>query len=93
LPEVLNELPASCLAEELETPGSGQIKAFISIAGNPALSAPNSIRLQHALEKTEFMVSIDCYLNETTRHAHVLLPIPTPLERSHYDRSFFQSGF
>lgn len=91
LPEVLNELPASCLAEELETPGSGQIKAFISIAGNPALSAPNSSRIQHALEKTEFMVSIDCYLNETTRHAHVLLPIPTPLERSHYDLIF--SGF
>ncbi|WP_413299606.1 molybdopterin oxidoreductase family protein [Bacillus sp. 1P10SD] len=89
LPEVLGELPVSCLAEEIENQGPGQIKALISIAGNPALSAPNSQRLQDALEKVEFMVSLDCYLNETTRHAHVLLPVPSPLERSHYDITFY----
>lgn len=89
IPEVLGELPVSCLAEEIETPGQGQIKALITLAGNPALSAPNSERLQSALEKVEFMVSVDCYLNETSRHAHVLLPVPSPLERSHYDITFY----
>jgi anaerobic selenocysteine-containing dehydrogenase len=89
LPEVLGELPVSCLAEEIEQPGSGQIKAFISIAGNPALSAPNSQRLQDALGKVEFMVSLDCFLNETTRYADVVLPAPSPLERSHYDITFY----
>ena len=88
-PEVLGEIPVSCLAEEIETPGPGQIKAFISIAGNPALSAPNSQQLQAALEKVDFMVSIDCYLNETSRNANVLLPAPSPLERSHYDITFY----
>lgn len=89
VPEVLGEIPAACLAEEIETEGPGQIKALISIAGNPALSSPNSGRLQAALEKLEFMVSIDCYVNETSRHAHVILPIPSPLERSHYDITFY----
>lgn len=89
IPEVLGEIPVSCLAEEIETHGPGQIKAFISIAGNPALSAPNSHYLQAALEKVDFMVSIDCYLNETSRNANVLLPVPSPLERSHYDITFY----
>ncbi|WP_209121353.1 molybdopterin-dependent oxidoreductase [Alkalihalobacillus sp. BA299] len=89
LPEVLGELPVSSLAEEIENPGPGQVKAFISIAGNPALSAPNSQRLNDALEKVDFMVSIDCYLNETTRNAHVILPVPSPLEKSHYDITFY----
>ncbi|NRD77874.1 molybdopterin-dependent oxidoreductase [Bacillus sp. BRMEA1] len=89
LPEVLGELPASCLAEEIDTEGSGQIRALISIAGNPALSTPNSGRLQAALNKLDFMVSVDCYLNETSRHAHVILPVPSPLERSHYDITFY----
>ncbi|MGJ7912486.1 molybdopterin-dependent oxidoreductase [Neobacillus sp. LXY-1] len=88
-PEVLGELPVSCLAEEIEEPGPGQIKAFISVAGNPALSVPNSSKLQDALDQVEFMVSVDSYLNETTRHAHVLLPVPSPLERSHYDIAFY----
>lgn len=89
LPEVLGELPVSSLAEELDTPGSGQLKALVTIAGNPALSAPNSGRLQNALENVEFMVSVDCYLNETTRFANVLLPAPSPLERAHYDLAFY----
>ncbi|WHY65272.1 molybdopterin oxidoreductase family protein [Neobacillus sp. SuZ13] len=89
IPEVLGEIPVSCLAEEIETPGPGQIKAFVSIAGNPALSAPNSQQLQSALEKVDFMVSLDCYLNETSRNANVLLPVPSPLERSHYDITFY----
>lgn len=89
MPEVLGELPVSCLAEEIETEGPGQIKGFICMAGNPALSAPNSRRLQEALEKVDFMVSIDCYLNETSRLANVLLPVPSPLEHSHYDIAFY----
>lgn len=89
MPEVLGELPVSCLAEEMETEGNGQIKGFICVAGNPALSAPNSKRLQAALEKVDFMVSVDCYMNETSRLANVLLPVPSPLEHSHYDIAFY----
>jgi anaerobic selenocysteine-containing dehydrogenase len=89
LPEVLGELPVSCLAEEIETDGPAQIKALITLAGNPALSAPNSNRLQSALGNLEFMVSVDCYLNETTKYANVLLPTPSPLEKSHYDFAFY----
>ncbi|MDN3018747.1 molybdopterin oxidoreductase family protein [Paenibacillus sp. BSR1-1] len=89
MPEVLGELPVSCLAEEMETEGPGQIKGFICMAGNPALSAPNSKRLQAALERVDFMVSVDCYMNETSRLANVLLPVPSPLEHSHYDIAFY----
>ncbi|MED1602682.1 molybdopterin-dependent oxidoreductase [Alkalihalophilus marmarensis] len=89
-PEVLGELPISCLAEEIETPGEGQIKGLLTVAGNPVLSAPNGERIEQALSSLEFMVSVDCYLNETTRHANVLLPAPSALERSHYDLSFYQ---
>ncbi|MCL6573132.1 MAG: molybdopterin-dependent oxidoreductase [Bacillus sp. (in: Bacteria)] len=88
LPEVLGELPVAAMADEIEK--SGQIKAFITVGGNPILSTPNGKRLEKAFEKLEFIVSVDCYLNETTRHANVLLPIPSPLERSHYDLSFYQ---
>jgi anaerobic selenocysteine-containing dehydrogenase len=90
LPQVMGEFPTATLADEILTPGAGQIRALITIAGNPALSAPNGDRLAHALAQLDFMVSIDCYLNETTRHAHVILPPPTPLERSHYDLAFSQ---
>lgn len=89
-PEILGELPTACLAEEIETPGDGQIHALITVAGNPALSAPNGDRLAAALAGLEAMVSVDAYLNETTRHAHVILPPPSPLERSHYDLAFYQ---
>jgi anaerobic selenocysteine-containing dehydrogenase len=90
LPEIYGELPASCLAEEIDTPGQGQVKALITLAGNPALSTPNSDRLQRALSTLQFMISIDIYLNETTRYAHVILPPPPVLARSHYDLAFYQ---
>ncbi len=85
LPEFSGEIPVVALAEEIETPGAGQIRALITCAGNPVLSTPNGARLDRALAGLDFMVSIDIYLNETTRHAHVILPPTSPLERSHYD--------
>jgi anaerobic selenocysteine-containing dehydrogenase len=90
LPQVFGELPTAALAEEITTPGDGQVRALITIAGNPALSAPNGPQLQAAFDQLDFMVSIDCYLNETTRHADVILPPPSPLARSHYDLAFYQ---
>lgn len=84
-PEVLSEVPAAALAEEIDTPGDGQIKALITIAGNPVLSAPDGDRLDRALDGVGFMVSIDPYLNETTRHADVILPPPPPAQTAHYD--------
>jgi anaerobic selenocysteine-containing dehydrogenase len=88
LPEVRGELPVATLADEIETPGAGQIRALVTVAGNPVLSTPNGARLDRALERLEFMVSVDPYRNETTRHAHVVLPPPGPLERPHYDLAF-----
>ncbi|MEU8800672.1 molybdopterin oxidoreductase family protein [Spirillospora sp. NPDC048819] len=85
LPEVNGELPIATLVDEIETPGEGQVKALITIGGNPALSAPNAARLDRALAGLEFMVSVDPYLNETTRHAHVVLPPPRPAQTPHYD--------
>jgi anaerobic selenocysteine-containing dehydrogenase len=85
LPEVYGELPCACLAEEIETPGAGQVRALITIAGNPVLSTPNGARLERALERLDFMVSLDIYVNETTRHADVILPGLSPLEQSHCD--------
>ena len=90
LAEAYGELPVACLAEEIDTPGDGQVRALITIAGNPALSTPNSDRLAAALDSLEFMVSLDVYVNETTRHADVILPGPSPLQRSHYDLAFYQ---
>jgi anaerobic selenocysteine-containing dehydrogenase len=84
-PEVLGQFPLSCLAEEIATPGEGQIKALFTIAGNPVLSAPDAARLDAALPALECMVSVDNYLNETTRHAHVILPGLSPFEQPHYD--------
>ncbi|MFF4236229.1 molybdopterin oxidoreductase family protein [Actinomadura geliboluensis] len=85
LPEVNGELPVATLADELETPGEGQVRALVTIGGNPALSSPNAARLDRALAGLEFMVSVDPYLNETTRHAHVVLPPPRPAQTPHYD--------
>ena len=84
-PEALSELPVAALAEEIETPGDGQIKAMITIAGNPVLSAPDGDRLDRALAGVGFMVSVDPYLNETTRHADVILPPPPPSQSPHFD--------
>ncbi|MBL8949272.1 MAG: molybdopterin-dependent oxidoreductase [Myxococcaceae bacterium] len=88
LPEFGSELPAAVLAEEISTDGPGQIRALITNAGNPVLSTPNGAALERALPKLDFMVSVDFYLNETTRHAHVLLPPTFALEREHYDIAF-----
>jgi anaerobic selenocysteine-containing dehydrogenase len=88
--QVYGELPTVCLAEEITTPGEGQVRALITVAGNPALSAPNGDRLCEALSQLEFMVSVDIYLNETTRYADLILPPPAALERSHYDVALYQ---
>ncbi|MEO0324693.1 MAG: molybdopterin-dependent oxidoreductase, partial [Myxococcota bacterium] len=88
LPEFGGELPVAALAEEIEAPGDGQIRALLTMAGNPVLSTPNGRRLDAALAGLDFMVSIDPFLNETTRHAHVILPPCSPLERPHYDLVF-----
>ncbi|QSP95940.1 molybdopterin-dependent oxidoreductase [Marinobacter salinisoli] len=88
LPEFGGEYPASTMADEILTPGAGQIRAFVTVAGNPILSSPNGRRLEEAFEQLDFMVSVDYYLNETTRHADVILPPTAALERSHYDLIF-----
>jgi anaerobic selenocysteine-containing dehydrogenase len=85
LPETLGDLPAAVMAEEMETPGRGQIRALVTYAGNPVLSVPNGRRLSRALEGLEFMVSIDIYLNETTRHADLILPPAWALAEDHFD--------
>jgi len=90
LPEVMGELPIATLADEITTPGAGQVRALVTVAGNPCLSAPGSARLAEALAQLDFMVSVDIYLNETSRHADVVLPGPTPLERPHYDLVLYQ---
>ncbi|MCW2983893.1 MAG: molybdopterin oxidoreductase, partial [Conexibacter sp.] len=91
LGEVFGELPVACLAEEIDTPGEGQVRALLTVAGNPVVSTPNSDRLAAALDELDFMVSIDIYVNETTRHADVILPSPSPLEKAHFD--FVFQGF
>ena len=88
--EALGEFPVATLVDEIETTGEGQTRALFTIAGNPVLSTPDSSRLDRALAGLDFMVSVDIYLNETTRHADVILPPPSPLERSQYDGVFYQ---
>jgi len=84
LPEFSGELPVAALAEEIETPGEGQVRALLVHAGNPVLAFPNGRRLERAFETLDFMVAIDFYLNETTRHADIILPPTLALEREHY---------
>lgn len=90
LPSALGEMPTAALAEEIDTPAEDgtRVRALVTVAGNPALSSPNAARLERALESLDFMVSLDVYLNETTRHADVILPAPSTLTRTHYDISF-----
>lgn len=83
--EVLGQVPVSCLAEEIATPGEGQIKALITVAGNPVLSTPAGHKLDEVLPTLDAMISVDLWLNETTRHADVILPAPSPLEQPHHD--------
>ena len=84
LPEFNGEFPAAVFAEEIETPGPGQIRALVTNAGNPALSLRNTKRIERALKRLEFMVAIDFYINETTRYADLILPPTSPLETDHY---------
>jgi len=88
LPAYGGELPVAALAEEILTEGDGQIRALLTIAGNPVLSTPNGMQLERALESLDFMVAVDFYLNETTRHAHIILPPTSALEHDHYDLVF-----
>jgi anaerobic selenocysteine-containing dehydrogenase len=88
LPEFSGELPVVTLAEEILTEGPGQIKALVTSAGNPVLSTPNGRELDRALAGLDFMVAIDFYVNESTRHAHIILPPSSSLERAHYDVAF-----
>jgi anaerobic selenocysteine-containing dehydrogenase len=90
--ETMGELPVACLAEEIDTPGEGQVRALVTVAGNPVVSTPNAARLDAALASLDFCVAIDPYVNETTRHADVILPPPTPLQKSHYDIALLQLG-
>lgn len=84
LPEFGGDLPIAALADEIDTGGDGRVRAVVTMAGNPVLSAPNGRRLDASLATLEHVVSLDPYLNETTRHAHVILPPAPPLSRGHY---------
>ncbi|MFJ3075583.1 molybdopterin oxidoreductase family protein [Pseudomonas sp. NPDC087029] len=88
LPEYGGELPVAALAEEMLTPGEGQVRALVTVAGNPVLSTPNGRQLDRALQGLEFMLSIDLYINESTRHADLILPSTSALENDHYDSTF-----
>jgi anaerobic selenocysteine-containing dehydrogenase len=89
-PEVLGHVPVSCLAEEIATPGPGQIRALFTVAGNPVLSTPGGDRLDAALAGLDCMISVDNWINETTRHADVILPGLSPLEQAHHDDLLWQ---
>lgn len=89
LPEFGGESPVAAMAEEMDTPGPDQIRALVTFAGNPVLSSPNGARLDRALAGLDYMVSIDLYRNETTRHAHLILPTSFGFERDHYDAIFY----
>jgi anaerobic selenocysteine-containing dehydrogenase len=88
LAEFAGELPVAVMAEEMLTPGPGQVRALLTCAGNPVLSTPDGRRMDEALAGLEFMVAIDFYINETTRHADLILPPASPLTQYHYDLIF-----
>jgi anaerobic selenocysteine-containing dehydrogenase len=88
--EVLGQAPVSCMVEEIATPGEGQIKALITVAGNPVLSTPAGHKLDEVLPQLDAMISVDLWLNETTRHADVILPGMSPLEQPHHDDLILQ---
>ena len=88
LPEFEGDLPVAVLAEEILTPGKGQVKALVTSSGNPVLSTPNGVQLEQAFEQLDFFVAHDIYINETTRHADLILPSPSGLETDHYDFVF-----
>ncbi len=88
-PEVLGQAPLSCLAEEISTPGEGRVRGLVVMAGNPALSAPDAGRLEAALPMLDAMISVDNWINETSRHAHVILPGLSALEQPHCDEALW----
>jgi anaerobic selenocysteine-containing dehydrogenase len=91
-PEVMGEYPAADLPTEILTPGDGRLRMLFTVGGNPVNSCPDSERMDEALDSLEAMVSVDVYINETTRHADVILPPPSSLEKSHYDVALYQFG-
>jgi len=91
-PEVQGEFPVADLPDEILTPGDGQLRMMVTFAGNPVLSCPDGVRMDQAFSDLEAMISFDIYINETTRHADVILPPPGSLEKSHYDISFYSFG-
>ncbi len=92
-PEVMGQFPMACLAEEVDTPGEGQLRALIMMASNATISAPNGPRLTRALDGLDFLVCLDIYVNETTGHADVIIPGPTALEDAHYEVYFSQFAY
>ena len=92
LPEFGGELPSAAMAEEILTEGEGQIRAMITLAGNPVLSTPNGAQLDRAYASLDFCVSIDFFINETSRHADIILPPVSPIQRSHYDLALYLTG-
>jgi anaerobic selenocysteine-containing dehydrogenase len=92
-PEVMGQMPVAALAEEIETPGDGQIKALVCFAGNPVVSNPDSDRLARALTSLDFMVCVDIYHSETTKYADVILPGTSPFEDAHYDSFLGAMGY
>lgn len=92
-PEILGQFPVAALAEEMLTPGDGQIRALFTFAGNPVVSGPESGRMEAALQGLDLMVSVDIYLNETTRYADVILPGTSPFQEGHYDSFLGSLGY
>jgi anaerobic selenocysteine-containing dehydrogenase len=88
LAEFAGELPVAVLREEIETPGAGQVRALVTCAGNPVLSTPDGARLDRALGTLDFMLAIDIYINETTRHADLILPPASFLTQPQFDLIF-----
>ena len=88
-PEFGGELPASVMAEEMLTEGDGRVRAMITIAGNPVLSTPNGGQVDEGYASLDFAVSIDFFINETSRHADIILPPVSPIQRSHYDLALY----
>lgn len=92
-PEVLGQMPAVALAEEILTAGDQQIQALVCFAGNPVVSHPASDQLERALASLDLLVCVDIYHNETSKHAHVILPGSSPFEDSHYDSFLGAMGY
>ena len=90
IPEIGGQIPCGLMAEEIEAASAGdqRMRGLVTVCGNPVLSAPNGERLAVALDELEFMVSVDIYLNETTRHADLILPSTVHLEHENYDFLF-----